>query len=173
MDYGHTRENQEQGFFTEGAGTQSTEVNNFEPENNLDLDNSVASWGAVPDRNSRDVGNKAIASAKESLQTLNSASSRGELGLVTDLSTPSQRSAEDKAHMPSTYSSIDNQALSADVAEIKTEEHLNASGIAKMDAVINDFEKTGDAATFYESAREMMEINIDSSYGRKLAAWAI
>lgn len=57
---GHTNDTdylEGQGFFTEGAGTNSTQINVFESENNLDLTNQATSWDATPARGPRDLNN--------------------------------------------------------------------------------------------------------------------
>lgn len=60
------------------------------------------------------------------------------------------------------------RARKAVLETIRTKEMLHKEGVKKVDEVISDLGKTGDVADFYETAREMMEQNLENSYGRKM-----
>ena len=69
MDYGQTKKpSDSQSFFTAGVGDLPEEQNTFESENNLNLDNSGASW--APSRDPRNIGSRAIFSAPEPVPSL-------------------------------------------------------------------------------------------------------
>lgn len=51
---------------------------------------------------------------------------------------------------------------------IETKSSLGKDGIKEVEKAIENFEKDGDAASFYDIARKMMEVNLDNSYNRKI-----
>ena len=59
---------------------------------------------------------------------------------------------------------------SFNASAIKTTEKLGKTGIKEVDKALMRFREDGDAATFYQTAREMMTKNLINSYGEN-AAW--
>ncbi len=169
MDYGQNPQlaNSEsnQDFFTAGAGTNSESVNDFESENNLDLTNQLTDWGqttAIAQHQS--LGNRAISSSETSE---NNGESSTELGEVVNLEMPpSSRSAvQAQADLVASQSSTPFVR-----GNIRTTEKLESSGIKEVDHIIGKLNQDGNAASFYDLARDMMKANMENSYGEK-ATW--
>lgn len=162
-------------FFTSGAGTNSVNENNFESENNLDLTNTTTDWNLpTPDRDQRKIGNQAIASA-ESLNLSNE----------TD-SPPSVENIAEKINALTGNKAETNQvALNPAITQvetpltppqfekshIKTDDRLSDTAVAAIDQAKTKLDQDGDIASFYDTARNMMEVNLENSYNRKLASW--
>ncbi len=51
---------------------------------------------------------------------------------------------------------------------LKTTDKLSQTGIEAIDAAVEKLNQDGDIANFYDTARQMMEANLDNSYNRKL-----
>ena len=197
MDYGQTQKQLDasgfsqsadvpQDFFTVGAGTNSEDINNVNPEDNLDLTNTQASWGPqfmqMPPENItepiRNIETPPIpdASPVESLKPTkhsgNSteqraprsevASSTPELGQIT----PTEPQAKTLAAASSESEQKAQQYLGIhDLNSIKTTEKLNHHGMTAIDNAISKLGQDGDAASFYEMAREAAKFNIKSIRG--------
>ena len=79
---------------------------------------------------------------------------------------------------PSIEPLAQSQTMPADVQSssafmrdsIRTTEKLDPSGIKEVDRIISKLNQDGDVASFYTAARDMMEANMENSYGEK-AAW--
>ena len=175
MDYGQNQQTvnseSEQVFFTTGAGVNSESVNNVNPEDNLDLTNRTAHWGEVNAVKHREIGNRAIFPTDEiagdSADATDAERSPTTLGEIVNLEMP-----------PSIEPLVQNQTMPADVQSssafmrdsIRTTEKLDPSGIKEVDRIISKLNQDGDVASFYTAARDMMEANMENSYGEK-AAW--
>lgn len=173
MNYGQTNPNPEQPFFTSGQGTNIESVNNVEAENNLDLTNNSTSWTNVPNRDPRNLGNSAIsANLLGAISSPNNASPTPELAQVINIEMPP--SYANQATIEPTNQPIaqdaGNQAVDINQSQIKTEEHLNSAGIAKVEETIKNLEQTGNTADFYERVRALMEENLEKSYNRKISS---
>ena len=91
MDYGHTvQDEKESPFFTAGSGSINPELNNVNPEDNLDTEN----WhNLTPDRDTRSLGNAANLSAAMPIPNASPQPSQGspeqaQLGQIVSLDTP-------------------------------------------------------------------------------------
>ena len=160
-------------FFTSGAGTNSENENNFEPENNLDLTNTTTDWELpMPDRDQRKIGSQAIASA----ESLNFSAEAPVPTPEEDLAAKINAITENKA-APVALNPAITQAETPPVPEqfekshIKTDDRLSDTAVAAIDQAKAKLDQDGDIATFYDTARNMMEVNLENSYNRKLAAW--
>ena len=72
MDYGRTNPPTDTpDFFTSGAGTNDENVNNFEANNNIELNNPESSWNQpmTPERDQQSIGNKTIISSELPMPT--------------------------------------------------------------------------------------------------------
>ncbi len=168
MDYGQpVNSNDRTDFFTSGAGSNQENVNNFEAENNVDLNNEQADWGASPARSNRNIGNIAINAPVVPKSIEEQVMPAGEIlpavGEIVNTGTPAEL--------------VDNGDVEAvEVSEkfnrkkIKTGELLDDEGVGEVRAVIQKLNQDGNVADFYDTAREMMETNLVNSYGEK-AAW--
>lgn len=194
MDYGQTQKQPDasgfsqsadvpQDFFTVGAGTNSEDINNVNPEDNLDLSNSQASWGPqfmqMPPENItepiRNIETPPIPSAtpveslehngdsaKQSASPLEAINQTPELGQITP--------AEPQAKTPAAASPESDQKAQQylgihDLNSIKTTEKLSHQGITAIDNAINKLGQDEDAANFYEMVREARKFNIKSLRG--------
>ena len=172
MDYGQNPQSvnpeSEQAFFTAGAGVNSESANNVNPENNLDLTNQAINWNETTVAKHQNLGNRAIFSPEspESPKSLeeNEKVPTG-LGEVVNLEMPPsfEPLAQAQPDLATPKAPFERKA-------IRTTEKLEPSGIREVDNIINKLSQDGDAATFYTSARDMMEANMENSYGDK-AAW--
>lgn len=192
MDYGQTQKQPDvpQDFFTVGAGTNSEEINNVNPEDNLDLSNDQASWGSdfmqmppenitepirnvetppIPEANS-DVNPLEIPkfpkntsnTDRQGVPTLEKIKNTPELGQIT----PNEPQAKAPATAPTESDQKAQQYLGIhDLNSIKTTEKLNHHGMTAIDNAISKLDQDGDAASFYEMAREAAKFNIKSIRG--------
>ncbi len=55
-----------------------------------------------------------------------------------------------------------------DKTAFKTTDKLDQTGVEAIDAAVEKLNQDGDIANFYDTARQMMEANLDNSYDRKL-----
>ena len=169
MDYGQPVNTDSQlDYFTSGAGTNQVNINNFEPENNLDLTNEQTDWSSPVERSHRDIGNAAI-------NAPDSKANKGydiaipkleEMGQVISMEMPPGR--EEIVDM--TPGQLAEQAISFDKNKIKTKDSLSELGVQEVKQVISKLNQDGNAADFYDAAREMMEVNMENSYGEN-ATW--
>lgn len=157
-----------QNFFTAGAGTNSVNTNNFEAENNLDLTNGNISWdGSSPERNLRNIGGHAINSQEGILSEQHETTSSPELGKIINLEMPPGAKL-DNAPKPLDQAEIIESSINK--SALNTEGRLESAGVKEIDKAILKLNKTGNIADFYDTARDAMEVNLDNSYNRKLAA---
>ena len=183
MDYGQpTQPNgsaQEPEFFTSGAGTNSENENTFEAENNLDLTNNQVSWGTTEARDPRNLGGSAIASAEKLTPATTpetpkfpeapqipteSYNSTPELGQVVPAMPPGYTAP------PTATSEQTPPTQPFDESALKTTDKLDLRAVKIVDDAIAKLNQDGDIASFYDTARGMMETNLANSYNRKLAA---
>lgn len=163
MDYGQN--DQSNGaFFTEGVGVPSKNTDDFEAKNNLNLSNDAMSWSDPISHNSRQVGNKVIESQDKDISDTEEISINPELGKIIDLNMPP--SAKGKTIENEDPSKIIEASFNK--TAIKTDTTLNPGAVKEIDQAIIKFNQTGDAAGFYDTWRDAMEVNIDNSYNRKL-----
>lgn len=169
MNYGQDNSQEKvPDFFTSGAGTNSVNENNFESENNLDLTNSTTEWGMpMPDRDKRGIGNRAIASAESLNLPSESAPNPGE-----DISAQIKAITDDKVSQtplnPAIVQKDDTAVSQFEKSHIKTEDRLSDTAVAAIDEAKAKLDQDGNIASFYDTARDMMETNLENSYNRKL-----
>lgn len=177
MDYGqqpvqpvNTPINEPQ-FFTAGEGNAPENVN---PDAEISLNSDPYDpYSQAPtdsqERSPRNVGNTAISltpSPKPEIIDFGQPNPENfpepgpefepALGQITSLNDP-QKTENEKT------SNFDSEA-------IKTTESLSKSGIKEVDNALMKFKQDDNAADFYQTARDMMEKNMQNSYG-ELAAW--
>ena len=170
MGNGHTGQTNSptiQDFFTVGVGSNSANANNFEAENNLDL--TSGAWvGPSSDRNLRNIGNSAI-NSQEAPSPQGEAPSSMEFGQIIDLAMPPNLAQQDTKSIK-TAKPADIVEASLNTHVIKTKDRLDPAGVKEIDNAIIKLNQTGNVADFYDTARNAMEVNLDNSYNRKLAA---
>ena len=181
MDYKNQSGNQPdsgQAFFTPGAGDASPLNNNVEPENNLDLTNTSASW-----------------SAPESVEPIKEALNPQEITPPGDiLNTPMPDTKMKNGLGETIEADLPPAAMQASppnptpevlpVAAFNEElictkgDSIDKKALPEINNAINKLEKTGDTADFYTTVRGdkdnpkdnpgMLGVNLNNSYGRKL-----
>lgn len=173
MDYG---QNSQKGaipeFFTSGAGTNLENENSFESENNLDLTNTANNWDLpMPDRDQRAMGNRAIASA-ESLNFSNETTPPKEAAPTSIDNIANNPPTEQPSPNPAAMQppATTEETPRFEKAHIKTDDRLSDTAVAAIDQAKAKLDQDGDIASFYNTARDMMEVNLENSYNRKLAA---
>ena len=160
MDYTQdNKQNKNPDFFTVGAGTNNPEINNFESGNNLDLSNRQITWQSASPENRQEIGNRVISISSEQNMPPVNPENPPEFGQVIELFPPKTQSSE-------SISTVDNNPYNKKV--IKTKDKLNKEGIQEIDKVVKEFERNGNAADFYDIARDMTETHLDNSYNRIL-----
>ena len=172
MNYGQDNSQEKvPDFFTFGAGTNAENVNNVEPENNLDLTNTATEWELpMPDRDNREIGNRAIASA-ESLNIPSEPAANPQEDLSAQIEAITDNKAEQVSINPAIIQKNNDTTIpQIEEPNIKTDKFLSKEGIAAIDKAKAELDQTGDMASFYCEARDMMEVNLENSYNRKLAA---
>ena len=184
MDYGQTNPTYQsavpQDFFTVGAGVNDPNVNNFEPENNLDV--SSGEWGDSIGHDTQNIGKSALREDRRNegrnmpggdttaefipFEFMPGAS---ELPIVAAPSmapdappvSPSRSTNKQSAQPPAI--NLDN---------IKTSESLSELGAQEVVKAINQLNKDDKIADFYDAARQMMTANLKNSYGDR-ANWRL
>ena len=177
MDYSQVKQpsNDVQDFFTTGAGTNDESLNNFQAEDNLNLGNSAANWGAAPtEHDQQKIGSEAIGAAINAAATpINSVAnsidtppmppaeleqpSIPELGKVTSLEVvPSQPSEE--------------QNLNTEATEGTTTPNQETTAESIVDQSVREFNASGNAAGFYDEIRKVVMDNHNKTYGGGQAA---
>jgi len=157
MDNGQqTRANE--AYFTAGVGNAPVDQT---PENipNLNIDQS--NWG--PERNLKEVGSNIISltekrqdSESDQNQAQNQDSS--DMGKIIPLN-------------PTTSRQMQNDSTDINVDAVYTEgDHIAKSALIEVRRAESKFYQTGNASDFYEDTRNLMEANLNNSWGRKLAA---
>ena len=156
MDNGQqTRANE--AYFTAGVGNIPANQN---PEDipNLNIDQSV--WS--PERNLKEVGSNIISLAEER-QGLDPNQSQDQtspdMGKIIPLE-------------PATSKRTPSE-VAADInpSAVYTEgDHIAKSALIEVRRAESEFFQTGNASSFYDNTRNLMEANLDNSWGRKLAA---
>ena len=164
MNYGHADSQAGDAFFASDANILSKNANNFEAENNVNLSNDTPSWGSSPERDHRNIGNKAIGSRGEEYPNSDGFSSEPQLGKIIDPNMPPDIEGKAKED-PSKIIEA-----SFDRTVIKTDDRLSSGAVKEIDAAITKLDQNGNISDFYDAVRDAMEINLDNSYGRKLAA---
>lgn len=169
MGNGHAGQNGSasvQDFLATNADANSVNTSNFETEKNLDLNSSDISWAnSSPDRDLRNLGGSAMnphessSSLGEKLPSLDSR--------IVNLEMPPGMK---QAAAPNQTEIINAIETSLNSNAIKTGDRLDSAGVKEIDNAIVKLNQTGDIADFYDTARDAMEINLDNSYNRKLAA---
>lgn len=172
MNDGHTESTDDKGqvFFTTGAGTNLEDINNTEPENNLDLSNQLASW--MPEHDTRKIGSSAI-STPPNPDSGNfyphAPESTPNYGEIVNLEMPPDAISPTTIATPGSA----ERTLAGDIVEIKTDHNLNSHGMTAIDEAISKLNQDGDIASFYETSRDMTEANLDNSFNRKVGKRAI
>ena len=170
MDYSQSSQNDHSGpFFTAGAGTSEENANTFQAENNLDLSNTQMDWSIKQaERDHRSIGNAAIGAPETTMNSDDTeleAPNPVKMGKVIRLE-PRSETGSDKEPTASEVAKL----ATFDKRKIITRETLDESSVQEVQSVIDGLNKGADPADFYETARDMMEANLDNSYNRKLAA---
>lgn len=186
MDYGRNSQftgNNNQPFFTAGAGSISPNANYFESENNLDLTNQV-SWDQAQDyRNHRDyrgIGNRAIMPPgvteaqpdfSEQATNPNSPLPIGNESLGVDPLMPPNISAPDMTLPGQAVAEPTHQhhLIHAD------SDHISKSTVEEVNQAIARLSQTDNAADFYATIRGskdapgMLQDYLKNSYNREVA----
>ena len=141
---------------------------NFELDNfNLDTNE----WqNTTPARNPRTIGNRIISTPENSpFQTPE------QLGEVVPSMPPGYEQPGPQQPGPETppaplgvEPAIAVPAI--DEAALKTDDRLDPRAVKVVDEAIHKLNQDGNIADFYDTARNMMETNLENSYNRKLAA---
>ena len=173
MDYGQSRQNNQQptapqDFFTVGAGVNNPNVNNFEPENNLDI--SSGEWGDSIEHDAQNIGKSALLGKNQTER----------YGVAGESTEPRSNSFEFMPGAPEPLSAPpsqpidaqDNQKATINFDHLKTSEALSPLGVQEVVKAINQLNKDDKIADFYDTARQMMAANLKNSYGDK-ANWRI
>lgn len=181
MDYGQTQKQPEvpQDFFTVGAGTNSEDINNVNPEDNLDLTNDQASWEPqfmqmppdnitepirnietppIPDTTSMESVHNSqdtIDSAKQGVPSLDSTKNTPELGKVTSASPQNKEPIEPSELEQRTKHYFGLHDLTSAIASGKLTHH----GMEAVNNAENKLNQDGDAASFYENLSYLREQN--------------
>ena len=90
-----------------------------------------------------------------------------EYGEIIDLNLPPNSTREDSSNMDPAKvieASFDRTA-------IKTGDKINPDALKEINKATSRLDQTGNIADFYDTIRDAMEVNLDNSYGRKLATW--
>lgn len=142
---------------------------NFELDNfNLDTNE----WqNTTPGRDPRAIGNRIISTPENSpFQTPD------QLGEVVPSMPPGYEQpgpapeAAPGPEMPPAPSNAEIAVPAIDEAALKTEDRLDPRAVKVVDEAIHKLNQDGNIADFYDTARNMMETNLENSYNRKLAA---
>ena len=152
MDYGQSGQN--------GVKTEVENTGNFEP--NVDLSNEI-SPSQPGERESR-IGNQAMNFPETGDFQEEIAPGNPEYGQIIEMTPPP--GVEISQEQPETESFQDDLNKNA----FKTGSKLNPAAIKEIDFAKRKLDQTGDAADFYDKARDAMESNLSNSYDRKLAA---
>lgn len=186
MDYGQPAQQTIQpagpDFFTSGSGTNNEQINNTEPENNLDLSNGQTNWSNPVERNQQNIGQQAINSLESNQinpNVINLDPSLNPLEMPPEgVKTP----GESIPPTPEGYASLDpviiakndetqNEVKELSAKDIKTADRLSDDSVKIVDETVAKFNQgKEDPAEFYNKVREMMETNLENSYNRKLAS---
>lgn len=186
MDYGQPAQQTIQpagpDFFTSGSGTNNEQINNTEPENNLDLSNGQTNWSNPVERNQQNIGQQAINSLESNQinpNVINLDPSLNPLEMPPEgVKTP----GESIPPTPEGYASLDpviiakndetqNETKELSIKDIKTADRLSDDSVKIVDETVAKFNQgKEDPAEFYKKVREMMETNLENSYNRKLAS---
>lgn len=175
MDYGQGRNtrNLDDDLFssgiTSGVGTAS---DNYNPDikGSIHSTDENMSWNGenndAKPQNYREIGNSAISS--------NNIEPNGVLEPNRPINLEAPPAPEDIPFSPvleeSTVQKENPETIEEKTVGIKTAEHLNESGIRAIEKATQKLNQDGNIADFYTRARDMMEQNLENSYGRKLAA---
>lgn len=169
MDYGQKQSTDgSQAFFTAGVGNLAAEKNTYEAENNLDLTNDTTSW--APERDLRNIGNKAIFSPEEIQNPEEKTGTKNPAnpGEMIEMVAPPGVDLTEK---------IDTKnPIAFDPKLIRTDgDHINRRTISEVNHTIAEFNQTGNAADFYAAIRGddnnpgMVRNNLKNSYNREVA----
>ncbi len=158
MQYGHAQDN---AFPATGAGSNTESSGNFGAISESPLLEEKL------DRDQRSLGNKVInfnePSESQTENISEELESGPKLGEVIDIN-PIKREPKNDDPEPA-------KIIEASFDRIKTDKVLSSSGVETVERdIIKKFDKDGNAESFYRAARDAMEVNLDNSYNRKLAA---
>lgn len=183
MDYGQHGQSSQNGqggqlvasqaFFTAGQGSNNQELNNYEPENNLDLTNTTTNWGIVTpaEHDRRAIGSHAIFSSDSESVAKEETKESGftdtgqfntspKLGEIITMNAP----------LPPASSTTSTPTSTPSEHIYTRGDHLNDAGVAAVNEAINKLSQTGNIVDFYTEVRNMMEGNLKNSFNRKVAA---
>ena len=188
MDYGQTKKSSDsQSFFTAGVGDLPEDQNSFEAENNLNLDNTGASW--APTRDPRSIGSRAIFSAPEPVPSLENESvvsaepgmtlvEKPDLPTDIELAPPEMNGLPEMPNFtPAATPTLEPvKEVPFDETAIKTEgDHVSHATLIEINKTIAKLDNTGNAADFYAAIRGddthpgMVRNNLKNSFGRDVA----
>ncbi len=182
MDYGQTKQTNQtatpQDFFTVGAGTNNPN-SAFDPSDNLDTSNG--DWDNPVRHDSKGLGRGALyeAHSDQPLDVTDAINEGVKLGMPPDFLEP-RPEPNPNSHPESHPESSDHQlhatepsrepsSTPIDLSNIKTTKALSATGVQEVSKALDKLDKDAKIADFYDTARQMMEANLENSYGRKIA----
>ena len=159
MDYGRTSQINNNGDFFAANPNASLEASQGDRTN--ELLNSAA------ERDQRNIGGKVMGGSHENdMSKDENTSNIPEYGKIINLNLPPNADMDE-------ISKADPAKIieaSFDRTAIKTGDIISPDAIKEMDKATNKLNQTGDIADFYDTIRDAMEVNLDNSYNRKLAA---
>ena len=193
MDYG---QNPKQPFFQVGNGVIPETDDVFDAKNNLDLTNQADEWGSasitppVPDapasvitpaspaiNHEATVGPIPIQPSSEmsiprERHEYISRSEYANLGREVTSSLGEVVNIEQNPRtIPDQQQPLNNEQPANYIqSNIKTTDKLGEAGVREVIKVVRKLESDGNAASFYDTARNMMETNLKNSYGEN-ANW--
>lgn len=174
MDYGQSKQNNnEQPFFTAGPGLEKEEANNTS-EKDINLSSDSTSWKNEPPRA---IGDEVINLNKYrgDIAQANNNPNTPELGEIVNLEFPPDHkaSSEKKSDDRMAAGSIDNSSNIVNLADFRNNEKdkISSKTLQGMNYVIGEFEKgkksPADLDNFVWDAKKAY---LKGSYGRDIAA---
>ena len=189
MDYGQNMQqsmasDSQPPFFTTGQGTNSNQVNDFEPEKNFDLTHQPE-WGTINEASSDSEISGSEQNAIPSEQTIdpvqsetviayNNHHSPDNLGKVIELELP----PGSESSTTGIDRTLDKAPATQSLHNVRTTgDKLETSGIREIDNVIERLSSNDDTADFYETVRGsngndgMVKSHLLNSFGKEDTAW--
>ena len=145
MDYGQTTQPDKEPVFS--APSAGEEIN----------------WNSPIERDPRHIGNSAINSPESPLNQPENAPISSTEQIVSIEMPPGT-----EPETPPENNATPEPATPFDKSRIKTGKSLSKDSAQEINKVIGKLNRDGDVASFYDTARDMMEANLENSFNRKL-----